>query len=197
MSMINDALRRAKAAQDNAPAPANDSLEFKPVDPAVPSPGGGSKRRATIVLTAMLLAAGVVVLCIANREDKTAGNDISKAPVYAREAARPQSGATAPNASTPATRPASENTQNLPGTAASATVANNAGTNTAPQVAVAPPPPEPRLQAIVYNPARPSAIVDGQTLFVGDKLGKFTVAAIDQQSATLVSSNGNKILTLP
>jgi hypothetical protein len=63
-----------------------------------------------------------------------------------------------------------------------------------------PPPPKPaplRLQAIVFNPSRPSAMVSGKTLFIGDKLGEFRVVAIDQESATLVGGGQTNVLSLP
>jgi MSHA biogenesis protein MshK len=64
----------------------------------------------------------------------------------------------------------------------------------------APPQPKPaplRLQAIVFNPKRPSALISGKTLFIGDKLGDARVVAIDQESATLVGAGKTNILSLP
>jgi hypothetical protein len=67
--------------------------------------------------------------------------------------------------------------------------------------AIAPPPaPKPpplRLQAIVFNPKRPSVLISGRTLFVGEKLGDLRVVAIDQESATLVGAGKTNILTMP
>ena len=62
-----------------------------------------------------------------------------------------------------------------------------------------PPPPKPaplRLQAIVFNPKRPSAMISGKTLFIGDKLGDLRVVAIDQDSATLVGAGQTNVLSL-
>ena len=73
----------------------------------------------------------------------------------------------------------------------------NAATN--PAVAAEPSPPKPaplRLQAIVFNPARPSAMISGRTLFVGDKLGEFRVLRISPESATLVGDGQTNILSL-
>ena len=67
-------------------------------------------------------------------------------------------------------------------------------------VAIAPPPPKPpplRLQAIVFNPRRPSVVINGRTLFLGEKLGDSRVVAIDQESATLVGAGKTNILTMP
>ena len=63
--------------------------------------------------------------------------------------------------------------------------------------ALAPPKPAPlRLQAIVFNPRRPSAMVSGKTLFVGDKLGDLRVVSISKDSAILVGGGQTNILTL-
>jgi hypothetical protein len=63
-----------------------------------------------------------------------------------------------------------------------------------------PPPPKPaplRLQAVVFNPRQPSAIISGKTLFIGDKLGDSRVVAIDRGSATLVGAGKTNVLSLP
>jgi hypothetical protein len=63
-----------------------------------------------------------------------------------------------------------------------------------------PPPPKPaplRLQAIIFSPKRPSAMISGKTLFVGDKLGDLRVVAIDQDSATLAGAGQTNVLSLP
>jgi hypothetical protein len=67
----------------------------------------------------------------------------------------------------------------------------------APPIAEAPPKPAPlRLQAIFFNPTRPSAMIGGKTLFIGDKLGQLRVVAIDQESATLAGAGETKVLSL-
>jgi len=52
------------------------------------------------------------------------------------------------------------------------------------------------LQAIVYSSTRPSAMIGGRTLFVGDKLGDMRVLAIDRDSATLAGLGQTNVLTL-
>jgi len=52
------------------------------------------------------------------------------------------------------------------------------------------PPPEPKLQGIVYATRRPWAIVDGQTVHVGDRLGEYRVKEISPQSVTLEKAGG-------
>jgi hypothetical protein len=54
-----------------------------------------------------------------------------------------------------------------------------------------------RLQGISYNPTRPSAIINGNTFFVGEKVADWTVTAISNQAVTLQDSSGQtNILSL-
>jgi hypothetical protein len=62
--------------------------------------------------------------------------------------------------------------------------------------APAPAPAPPKLQAIFFDPTHPSAIVSGQTLFVGDRLGKFHVTAITQTKVTLANAARTIVLSL-
>jgi len=73
-------------------------------------------------------------------------------------------------------------------------------TNTPPDsntVAVIPPkPPAPKLQGILFSATRPCAIVSGKTVFVGDRMGEFRVAAILKDSVTLESDTETNVLSL-
>jgi hypothetical protein len=54
-----------------------------------------------------------------------------------------------------------------------------------------------RLQGILYNPTRPSAIINGNTVFVGEKVADWSVTAIAAQTVTLQDANGQtNILSL-
>jgi hypothetical protein len=57
-------------------------------------------------------------------------------------------------------------------------------------------PAGPKLQAIVFSPTRPSAIINGKTLFLGDKIGDQRVVAIAQDSATLAAGTATNVLFL-
>jgi tetratricopeptide (TPR) repeat protein len=48
-----------------------------------------------------------------------------------------------------------------------------------------------KLQAILFGTATPSALINGKTLFVQDKIGKYQVVKIEPQSVTLRSSAGD------
>jgi hypothetical protein len=54
-----------------------------------------------------------------------------------------------------------------------------------------------KLQGIVFSPQRPSVLINGRTLFVGEKLDDLRVVAIDRGSATLVGWGQTNILTIP
>jgi hypothetical protein len=53
-----------------------------------------------------------------------------------------------------------------------------------------------RLQAIVFHPTRPSAIVTGRSVFVGDRVGEFRVVAIHRESVMLAGAGQTNVLTL-
>jgi hypothetical protein len=55
--------------------------------------------------------------------------------------------------------------------------------------------PAPRLQAVFYSSTRPSAMISGKNVSVGDKVGEFRVAEITRDSATLISDTQTNILT--
>jgi hypothetical protein len=52
------------------------------------------------------------------------------------------------------------------------------------------------LQGVVYNPKRPSAVISGKSLFIGDRIRDFRVVAITVETATLVSARQTNVLTL-
>jgi hypothetical protein len=75
-------------------------------------------------------------------------------------------------------------------------VATNAPSSSNTVAVVSPKPPEPKLQGILFDPKRPCAIVDDNTVFVGDRVGKFRVAAILKDSVTLQSETETNVLSL-
>ncbi|MBI3415705.1 MAG: HDOD domain-containing protein [Verrucomicrobia bacterium] len=56
--------------------------------------------------------------------------------------------------------------------------------------------PNLRLQGIFYKQNRPSALINGQTVFVGDSVDGARVTAIDQESTTLQVGGEQKVLKL-
>jgi hypothetical protein len=47
-----------------------------------------------------------------------------------------------------------------------------------------------RLQGIVYNATRPLAVINGNTVFVGDKVAGWSVTAISNKTVTLQNGSG-------
>ena len=53
-------------------------------------------------------------------------------------------------------------------------------------------PPKFRLQGIVYDPVRPGAIVNGQTVYVGSRVGELRVKDILKDTVTLEAADGTQ-----
>lgn len=71
----------------------------------------------------------------------------------------------------------------------------SSGDNARPVVETRPPPP--RLQGIIFHPTRPSAVLNGRLVFVGERLGEWRVTAIDARSVTVVAAGQTNVLELP
>jgi tetratricopeptide (TPR) repeat protein len=63
--------------------------------------------------------------------------------------------------------------------------------DTSPATATGPASPSLKLQAILFGTATPSALINGKTVFVQDKIGTYQVVKIEPQSVTLRSSSGD------
>ncbi len=63
-------------------------------------------------------------------------------------------------------------------------------------VAELPKPPKPKLQGIFYNPSRPSAVVNGKTVYLGGSVGEFRVLAIRPESVVLGNASQTNVLHL-
>lgn len=219
MSLVNDALRRAKEVQQQAAPPPPSQMQFRPVEP-------GQRGRHGLGLMVPAALAVVVLLALFfvwqwAQGGKATG--LQEARALTRPAVQttiaPQPVSPSVAAATPAPAPPSEPSPPLqpeflpasatgladslaapasvtPTSSMVATEQESEATNSA---AITPPPkPAPlRLQAIIFNPKRPSALISGKTLFIGDKLGDSRVVAIDQDSATLVGGGKTNVLSLP
>ncbi len=175
MSMINDALKRAKKAQQENPPP-TPPLQFRPVEP-----GQEGRPRSPLILVAAVLGLTVIVamgglliwVVVQQRDASLQVEAKTVAPVDAPLAPLRVEPPPAP-ASTP----------------------EEAMTNTQPAVAVEPPAPEFKLQGIFFNPRSPSAVVNGRTVYVGDKVNGFRVYAITPQNVTLGTATQTNVLSL-
>lgn len=167
MSLINDALKRAREAQPQSPPPAAD-LQLRPAEPA-PAAGKGMLVPA---LVGFLVLVGVFVVWHAQQHaDKPPAPETKAAPFVAPEMKPPVQVAAAPAPNPPAPAQIA-----VPVPAAQA---------------------EPlKLQAIFFAPGHSSAIINGKTVHTGDTFKGFRIAAIAETSATLVSATETNVMQL-
>jgi cytoskeletal protein RodZ len=207
MSLINDALQRAKKVQQAHP-PATADLPLRPIDPAQQPPRGpGLVLPATM---AVVVIVGILSWWFLNlsshsvrlpESTPTVAAKAARAPVVSSSPAPVPAAAPAPAAPAPTNDsasmipaktvepPVAPASSDAPGREAGAP-AEAAKT---PEVAK---PPLPKLQAITYYPARPSAIINGKTVYVGDRFREFRVLQIEADSATLVNGTQTNVLTM-
>ena len=211
MSLINDALKRAKQAQQAAQPVSELPTHVPPIEPAQ-----HARHSLALILPAMLAVAAMLILFViwqaaqrsrpaeanqAGRQTEVTAN--TRAALPPASPSEPTSTKTAqPNPPPAVNKVASVITE--PGELATKNSAlsgnpGNANTNSAnaPAEAIIPKPAPLRLQAIVFDPTRPSAMIGGKTLFIGDKLGELRVIAIDRESATLAGAGQTNVLALP
>jgi hypothetical protein len=215
MSLINDALKQAKQAQQEAAPPPAPNLQLRPIEPMQ-----YTRRSVAFLWPASLVVVSLLLLFFVWQEARRIAPPPpielqARASTPAARAAAPQP-TPAPAAPAPAVQPAPE-------PAPAALPAPMAGSTDVVQIAAVPltinppvainpddgipnptvtpqlPPPKPvppKLQAIVLSPVRPSVMISGRTLFIGDKLEEMRVAAIDRESVTLVGAGKTNILSL-
>lgn len=53
-----------------------------------------------------------------------------------------------------------------------------------------------RLQAVFYNPAKPSVLINGRRLVIGDQIADSIVKTINQKDVILSTIDGEKVLKL-
>jgi hypothetical protein len=214
MSLINEALKRAQEAQQQATRGADRDIELRPVEP-----GKAPERKdrwflPSAVTAAVLLAAFCIYQALrpaGTREQVQARTIDQKQQAYS-STVTPIS----PTAPAVSERPlkaapvAAPDVPALPGSKAhleSAIKSEHPNTNavaiSVPATEANNPTPTPatkttlRLQGIVAHPTRPSAVINGKTVFVGDKLADKRVLAIDVETVTLAGSGETNVLTLP
>jgi hypothetical protein len=165
MSLINDALKRARDAQQkNPPAGA-------PPLPPVESPARGSTGWILAVAAVLSFAAACLFL----------------GPALFRHNAAPAAIVKAPEIPAP---PPVDAVPVMPATVTNALPPPASNTNPPPATVVAE--PLPKVQGIIFNAARPLAIVNGQTVNIGDRVGDFQVKQILQTSVLFQRPDGSQ-----
>jgi hypothetical protein len=220
MSLINDALKRAKEAQHQPPHAEAPSLQFRPVEPS-------QTARHSVGLLVPFGLAGIALLLLVlvweraqeRRMNAEAGNSRQieatrtvrvspaiapvTAPVSATPAVPAANGVGAiPVSATVASAQPKPSTSPEPGAgtapvAATPTASSPSATNSAPAPETpAPKPTTLKLQSILFGSRKPSAMINGKPLFLGDRIGQFRVTSISEDSVTLVGAGQTNILSL-
>jgi type IV secretory pathway VirB10-like protein len=185
MSLINDALKRAKVQQQSSPdAP---RMQFRPVEAARPP----VKKNHTVIWIAVVIMAGLIIGFVfrqLTRENKNA----APKEVKAREIvpAKPIPQETAPTAQAPA----AATTASTPNSARHESPSQDVAA--VPIIRQEEPRIVPKLQAVVFDLKHPSAIINGRSVFVGDRVNDLRVVAISQESVTLAGNGQTNVLVL-
>jgi len=205
MSLINDALRRAKQAQQDAPPPPP-GTQFRPVDPKTQS----ARHGVGLLLPALLAATGLLALLLFWELSRSNPPLVARTPLVVSARTPPSVPVSdavlepAPVAEVSAQKsPIGSGTQSVTVALGSANtnlvsaVSDPADTNrtTAPEPA-APALPALKLQGIVYNPRRPSALINGRVTFLGDRVREYRVLAIRRDEVMLVGAGQTNVLSL-
>ncbi len=210
MSLINDALKRARRAQSQTPPPSLSDLPLRPVEAAPPAPQQGWLLPVVIGLV-LFSSAFLVWRVLAHRTNGL--TDLSPSQnweVQAKALPQDENAYIGPDPdqwppirknheamTESAPPPASQPDPLADKTPLLVASQETAITNSAPEPAVAPKPAPLRLQAILFQPNRPSALINGKTIFVGDRVGELRVTAITREAAILVGGGQTNVLALP
>jgi hypothetical protein len=182
MSLINEALKKARTAQPTGPKTATAAgPELHPVE------AGAQGRHASIftlpfISVLALMLAGIVFWAWhrAGRVDLVVRADTSAASANA-----------APSLDAPIAPPVTTSlpvatTPVAPAAKVDVLSSNVVTALEAPKTQL----PVYRLDGIFFRPNRPSAVINGQIVYVGSRLEEAQVTAIDKESATIVTSAG-------
>jgi hypothetical protein len=195
MSLINDALQRAKQVQQVNP-PTVHNLELRPLE---------KSRRPNRIRGWMLPVGfiavglgGILLFWSLNRHPVEAREQKTDTTLAATQvAAEPPPAAPAVITPAPAATPVVSTTPAAPAPVSVSSTGHNATNQSETMSPPPPPPPAPlKLQAIVYSEARSSAYVGGKVVFVGSRVQDFRVTAITPEAVTLVSDTKTNVLTL-
>jgi len=215
MSLINDALRRTKQVQQQAPPVVAPGPPLQPLETGpLPARGRGSVRLA-LPCAAGLLALFLILQGVRGHRaappsaalpaergssavqpaSPTSTGYDAAGPVPLSAGERAMVGAESPRSPVEGTESATNGPSSSIAITSEPGSATNAPVEAAPETSS--PGPRPiRLQAIVFHPTRPSAMINGKTLFIGDMLGEMQLVAIGRESATLVGGGQTNLLTL-
>ncbi len=219
MSLINDALRRARDVQPPpVPSTPPPPPQFRPVEPA-----RHTRRTVGFLVPVSLVLLALLGLFFCWRLTRPAGEPASM-PVQAKSSPIQNASAPQPLPPTPSSQPVKlrsaeplaktagpstnhpaapsvptasvSSTQAMPVAAASLNSTNS-------ENAVIPAVADPqvrlsslKLQGIIFNPQRASAVINGKPVFLGDRVGEYRVRLITRDTVTLVAAGQTNVLSL-
>ena len=168
MSLINDALKRARQQQEGTPA--KSPAKMPAILPAnAPAERGVESWLLPVIIIFLIVAACFLIgLAFAHRTVTQPVVEVPPASADVSPVTSPQPVAVA------AAAPASPSPE----------------TNT---VTADPPADLPKLQGVFYDPTYPAAIVGGKTVHVGDAVGSYRVKAISQFTLTFTDAKGKDV----
>jgi len=179
MSLINDALR--KASQN--PAPSGPAEIKEPLHIAAHQPPPRWPMFVVPPLVALVFAAGTFLVMRGWQSGR---------PVSAKETQNTSADTAAVRLAGDGVK-AQESANGLPakaGTPSAVAAATPASTNAPEEF------PTLKLQGLIWDPKRPSVVINGKSLFVGEKVDRVKVTAIDEESVTVVWNGQQRVLTL-
>ena len=179
MSLVNDALKRA-TEKHKSQTPVRIGLQLRPVEEE-------KQRRWSLGLVIPVTLVTIILAALVSL--RSMKHETQTTPGPATASPEP---ATIPKSNLPivSLSPLVVMARELP-----APAVTNIQTDPPPVKIVAAPEPL-RLQAVFYSPPRPSAIISGKTVVVGDSIRGLQVVAIGSSSALLIGSGQTNFLTL-
>ncbi len=188
MSLINDALKRAKEAQrENTPSG---------VSPMRPVEVKRQERDFSLVLPVViifLIVAAFLFIGLAMARHTINNTDKKIAVAPTMTVSQPVAAAVAPAANPP---PAVLPATNPPAPAAPVSAPAPPAEVVSPPAILTEPPKPTLVQGIAYDPVHPWAIINGKTVYVGDFVNGLRVAAISRNSVTLVGNGQTNALVV-
>ncbi|HWF19330.1 MAG TPA: hypothetical protein VG754_08680 [Verrucomicrobiae bacterium] len=198
MSLLNDALKKAKNTQPNASATADGPI-LRP-DFAQGRVRAGNDFLLPALIVIILLLAALLLwqwFRAETGEIKVRARTIAPSEIVPTGPVHEAVAASVPQ---PALAPEKISATNASAaTVTPATVVTNAPVVVPVPAAPAPPPPVTyKLQSIFYRAKNPSTVINGKTLFIGDRVAGAHVTAIGQDSVTILTEKGEtKVMELP
>lgn len=190
MSLINDALKRAKESQRKNPP-----SEVSSIRPVETNEKESKSNLALPAVIVFLIVAALALIGLAMF--KQTGNKIPAEKLAVAPAAVPKTeiaAAVLPVTNAPAPVPTNPPVVSTPVVAAAPVAPIVTATN---PITVIPPAPKPlRLQGIAYDAAHPSAIINGKAVSIGGRVAGMRVTAITPDSVTLAGDGRTKTLVV-